>query len=122
LQMLLMRLCRQMLAPPQSLQLLLTRLCWQMLAPPQSLQLLLWRLCWQMIVPPQSLHLLLSRLHAAHKAYAGGGELRLGGGGRGGLGHVLGQGHGSESLYRCSTAVTEADELPEKLRKIVLGY
>jgi len=40
---LLMRLCSQMLAPPQSLHLLLMWLCSQMLAPPQSFQVLLWR-------------------------------------------------------------------------------
>ena len=62
LQVLLCRLCSQMLVPPQSLQLLLSRLCWQMLVPPQSLHLLLWRLCWQMLAPPQSLHWLLRRL------------------------------------------------------------
>jgi len=62
LQMILRRLCWQMLAPPQSLQALLWRLCSQMLVPPQSLHLLLTRLCWQMLAPPQSLQLLLWRL------------------------------------------------------------
>ena len=48
---LLMRLCSQMLAPPQSLHLLLIRLCSQMLAPPQSLHLFLWRLCSHFLRP-----------------------------------------------------------------------
>jgi hypothetical protein len=53
-----MRLCSQLLAHPQSLQVLLMRLCWQMLSP-QSLHSLLRRLCWQMPAPPQSLQVLL---------------------------------------------------------------
>jgi len=76
-----MRLCLQVLAPPQSLQVCLRRLCWQMLAPlavpahqvllqrlcsqmlvpAQSLQVHLQRLCWQMLSSPQSLQLLLVR-------------------------------------------------------------
>ena len=94
-----------MLVTPQSLHMLLMRLCWQMLAPPQfpllrlivgllllhrgavalslaalvtlapllgfgrytyscpqSLQVLLRRLCWQMPATPQSLQVLLRRL------------------------------------------------------------
>ena len=43
-----------MLLPLQSLQVLLGRLCWQMLAHPQSVHLLLSRLCSQMPAPPQS--------------------------------------------------------------------
>ena len=51
-----MRLCQQMLAPPQSLHLLLMQLCGQMLAPPQSLHWLLRRRCAQTLTPPQSFH------------------------------------------------------------------
>jgi hypothetical protein len=40
----------------QSLHWPLMRLCSQMLGPPQSLHLLLMRLCSQMPAPPQSLH------------------------------------------------------------------
>ena len=81
LHLLLRRLSLQMLVTPQSLQVLLSRLCWQMLAPPnppQSLQVLLRRfnsmladarassvlanalmwLCWQMPMPPQSVQVL----------------------------------------------------------------
>ena len=79
LQVLLSRLCSQMLALPAvlagaplavmprvadvgSLHGLRRRLCSQMRAPPQFLHWLLLRLCWQMQAPPQSLHVLLWRL------------------------------------------------------------
>ena len=45
------------------------RLCWQMLAPPQSLQVLLMQLCSQMLAPPQSLQLCL-RLSPASGAFS----------------------------------------------------
>ena len=56
-------------------QLILWRLCWQMLVPPQSLHLLPWRLCWQILAPPQSLQTLL-RLLCWRCSAAGGEEVR----------------------------------------------
>jgi hypothetical protein len=61
-QLLLWRLCSQMLEPPPYLHCFLMRLCSQMLAPPHCWCLLRCRLCSQIPDPPHCLHWLLMRL------------------------------------------------------------